>query len=453
MKQSAFTIVTEIEHADGAAALAGLLDEIGDNIVENERLDFAGLTDLHFASFSVVAAETDTPYLVFEGNVDGPPEAFLRQLVRVAPRAVDAIYCYASGYPTAGSRTPDAVVGYLVANDIGVNTFYIARPGWSVEELRREQLLHDRIEAMLDGLDPASPAGASPEALHEWIGQRVREDPDLTWAATPPSAPFLVRHGAKVVTVVGGASVLALLGIIRVGAGPPGARRSMARTALLSIVGGVLGALVQLNVAEAEDNRRDRARNPDWLTAYERWTGAIGRIQAREDVQVQNHMISVTQIKPGAFRLGLLRTVLFVIDAVARLVANRGQLGGIGSIHFARWVITDDRRHLIFLSNYDGSWESYLGDFIDRASLGLTAVWSNTDNAVGFPRTRLLVTEGARDEVRFKYFARFSMVPTNTWYSAYPSLTVDNILNNIEIRKGLFATLDRDGARAWLRRL
>ena len=80
-------------------------------------------------------------------------------------------------------------------------------------------------------------------------------------------------------------------------------------------------------------------------------------------------------------------------------------------------------------------------------------MWSNTDNAVGFPRTRFLVTEGARDEVRFKYFARFSMVPTNTWYSAYPSLTVDNILNNIEIRKGLFATLDRDGARAWLRRL
>ncbi len=450
MKQAAFTIVTAV---DGAADLTALLDQIGDSIAENELLRFADLSDLHFASLSVVATGTDTPYLVFEGNVDGTRDAFLDQLVSVAPEAIDNIYVHAVDYPPEGSRTRDAVVAYLVAHDIGFNTFYVARPGWSVEELRREQLLHDRIEALLEGLDPASAACATPEGLHQWIGQQVRADPDLTWAATPASVPFLVQHGTKVLAGAGGAAALALLGVVRVGAGRPGGRRLAARAGLAALVGGVLGAFVKLNLAEAEDDRRDRDRDPDWLTAYELWTGAIGRIQAREDVQVQNHMISVTQIKPGRFRHGLLRLVLFVINAAARVVANRGVLGGIGSIHFARWVITRDGQHLIFLSNYDGSWESYLGDFIDRASQGLTAVWSNTDNAVGFPRTRFLITEGARDEVRFKYFARLSMVPTNTWYSAYPSLTVVNILNNIEIHNGLFATLDRDGAQAWLRRL
>ena len=33
---------------------------------------------------------------------------------------------------------------------------------------------------------------------------------------------------------------------------------------------------------------------------------------------------------------------------------------------------------LLFLSNYGGSWESYLEDFITKAHTGLTGVWSNT---------------------------------------------------------------------------
>jgi hypothetical protein len=122
-------------------------------------------------------------------------------------------------------------------------------------------------------------------------------------------------------------------------------------------------------------------------------------------------------------------------------------------IHFARWVITPDGRHLIFLSNFDGSWESYLNDFIDLAASGLTAVWTHTDNAVGFPRTRWLVREGARDEARFKAYARFSMVPTNVWYSAYPDISVANIDNNMRIRADLVAPLDRSATEAWLRRL
>ena len=111
----------------------------------------------------------------------------------------------------------------------------------------------------------------------------------------------------------------------------------------------------------------------------------------------------------------------------------QGQLGGIPTIHFARWVILDDR-NVVFLSNYDGSWSSYLGDFVDRASLGLTAIWGNTK---GFPRPRLLMFGGARDEQRFKSFARRAQVPSLAWYRAYPELSIPNIANNEVLRRGI----------------
>ena len=102
------------------------------------------------------------------------------------------------------------------------------------------------------------------------------------------------------------------------------------------------------------------------------------------------------------------------------------------------------------LSNFDGSWENYLDDFIDRASAGLTAVWSNT---VDFPRTRWLILGGARDGPRFKAAARDRQSYSNVWYSAYPELTVQQIDRNSAIREGLFGRATEATESAWLRNL
>ena len=103
----------------------------------------------------------------------------------------------------------------------------------------------------------------------------------------------------------------------------------------------------------------------------------------------------------------------------------------------------------MFLSNFDGSWESYLGDFIDKAARGLTAVWSHT---VNFPRTRLLVFQGAGDGPRFRQWARANQCRTEVWYSAYPELTMPAIDNNSAIREGLSRTLDAEETQRWLTR-
>lgn len=103
-----------------------------------------------------------------------------------------------------------------------------------------------------------------------------------------------------------------------------------------------------------------------------------------------------------------------------------------------------------FFSNFDGSWESYLGDFVDKAATGLTAVWSNTKD---FPRSRNLVQKGARDEQRFKEWARELQIPTQVWYSAYKSLSVQNINNNALIYAGLHKKMTEEEAQIWLDRI
>jgi hypothetical protein len=162
---------------------------------------------------------------------------------------------------------------------------------------------------------------------------------------------------------------------------------------------------------------------------------------------VQNHFASAEPVKPGLFRMVLLKAVLKLIHFLAAVTLNKGSLSGIASIHFARWAVIDGGRRLLYLSNYDGSWENYLDDFIDRASTGLTAIWSNT---IGFPRTYFLTFGGATDELLFKTIVRRSQVPSLAWYSAYPDLSVQNIRANAAIREGLFAPMDAKAEQAWL---
>ncbi len=147
----------------------------------------------------------------------------------------------------------------------------------------------------------------------------------------------------------------------------------------------------------------------------------------RDTFATQNHLISITDIKPGRLRNITLRVILWVIGLAHKLVQNKGSLGGLTTIHFARWVIIDKGRRLLFLSNYDGDWGQYLSDFIDGPVVGLTAIWSNTQ---GFPRTKWLTQYGANDEQRFKAYARNSQLPSIHWYTRYPDLSVKNVQDN-----------------------
>jgi hypothetical protein len=169
-----------------------------------------------------------------------------------------------------------------------------------------------------------------------------------------------------------------------------------------------------------------------------------------EDLAPQNPFTAVGFLKPGLFRRLTIRGILVALDFAARHLFNHGNLAGVKTIHSARWVVLNEWRRVIFASNYDGSRESYMDDFVDKIAWGLNVSFGS---GYGFPNTRWLIFDGAKDEQAFKDFLRRHLVPTRVWHSAYARLTNSNIENNARIRAGLQGEAEPDDARRWVQAL
>ncbi len=159
----------------------------------------------------------------------------------------------------------------------------------------------------------------------------------------------------------------------------------------------------------------------------------LRQLEAIEDHEVSNQYSAIGAVKPGRFRSAVLGVLLVAVDYACRHVFTRGHLARVQTIHFARWVFLDGRSRVMFASNYDGSHQGYMDDFINKVAWGLNLVFSN---GVGWPRTRWLILGGARHEQRFKRYQRRHQVPTQVWYKAYPGLTLTDLRRNQRIRAG-----------------
>ena len=198
-----------------------------------------------------------------------------------------------------------------------------------------------------------------------------------------------------------------------------------------------------------------------------------GEIWAREEHRThlnQNHFASMTLVKSFP-RMLYLRLALWLVNFLARYVDNKGKLGGIPTIFSARWVLLDKGHRLIFLTNYVGAWDSYLGEFSDlNAYIGVNAIWTNTyvplsasdrdklqaekhHRGVSFPSSSLLLFKGAALEQPFKAYVRQSQLETLCWYGAYPNLSVPNMNDNSRIRRDLFRDLSTPERAALLQRI
>jgi hypothetical protein len=174
----------------------------------------------------------------------------------------------------------------------------------------------------------------------------------------------------------------------------------------------------------------------------------------------QNHLASLTLVKPGFIHGIALRGTLLLINLLSRFWFNVGTLGDIPTILSARWILIDGGRRLLFLDNYGGAWNSYLNEFIDMAAVkGLNAIWTNTyvEGPAGarcsFPETRFYFWIGAQAEQPFKAYVRESQVETIMWYSAYHKLSVVNINTSTAIRQSLSERLAPSGIDAVVQNL
>ena len=102
----------------------------------------------------------------------------------------------------------------------------------------------------------------------------------------------------------------------------------------------------------------------------------IKQLSTQEDWYVTNQFNVFGYVKPGLIRLLTFKFILLLTNYIARHIYNHGFLTRIKTIHFARWVFLDDNQRVYFASNYDGSHESYMDDFINKVGWGLNLAFS-----------------------------------------------------------------------------
>jgi hypothetical protein len=419
--QIALTVIAKIRSGK-TDDLKKLLGTIRDNRNKPNLIPFEKFDNVHFARLFVIDETKDLrgkivpPSLAFLTNVDAPLDKHLQELATIAPEGIDRIYSHCEGYPEPTVRTPANRMAYLRERMVPSKPFYVNTSGRTVQQIRQEDRLRKAIAAFLDSRDWS---GWDVMEVRQAIQKFVLAQPELSWAKSSPEPPELSWRLRETLHNIG-VSLLILLFLPLV--------------LLLLPVG-----LLLLRIREAKEIPDTSKAEPE----------QIRRLRADEDFGVQNQIIAIGHFKLGWLRWITSRLILEIADYAVRHIYTRGSLSGLNTIHFARWVIIDDGRRLFFTSNYDGSLESYMNDFIDKAFWGLNAIFSNGE---GFPRTRWLFFGGIQDEQAYKRFLPTRQIPTQVWYSAYEHLSTTNIQNNAAIRAGLFETLSRSETEEWLRR-
>jgi hypothetical protein len=428
MTQTILTFITKVkpEHVND---LRKLLDQIGKQPEANALMPFRSLKRVHFASFVLHQSSAYGAYLIFENNFDGVLDDYLTDLCSQAANGLHQIYSCCQDYSTAASNQT-GILNYLRAHAVRPNAYHIGNTGRDAARILQEKALRTALEQECDRLIQNGQATSEP-AVFASLQNFVRSDPQWSWVpGVGPRETFAQKLSAWFKLIAVAVLLLAVL-------------LAWLKIALLGIVWiPIIAWVLMLRYKERTDAVQADSADSDNL---QKLMDAENRTAS-----VQNHMCSITIVKPGWLRRTTLRAVLWAVNLQARALATHGTLSGIPSIHFAHWSMIDKGRRLLFLSNFDGSWENYLDDFIDKASAGLTGVWSNTLN---FPRTYFLIFGGATDGPRFKAVARDSQIVTNVWYSAYWDLTVQGVDNNSSIREDLLKPLDATAASAFLRRM
>jgi len=386
---------------------------------QNDLVPFGRFDNIHVARFVILDDQTlddrraypearfpeEKICLAFIADCDGSSAALLQRLAVEAGDGLRLIFRHCEEM----DDTTD-LLAWMQRRDIAPTTYYVNWVGRTVRQVHEEAQLHASLQAVLPRLMETSPTQ---------VHRALRE--------------ALLASGLKLTPIAG----KNFLDILRLICGLLSLPLILLILSPLLILG-ALPFLVILRQKEISDPiitpRVDAARIRD--------------MSAREEHDVTNPFSAIGSLKPGAFRRYLTRAILYTVNWSTAYIYTQGRLARVGTIHFARWVLIDDDRRVVFASNYDGSLESYMDDFINKVAFGLNLVFSN---GIGYPATDFLISGGASREHEFKNFLRRHQVPTDVWYKAYPGLTTRDLARNARIRAGFERDyLGEDDARRWL---
>lgn len=459
------------KNADGNALIAALEGMQGD--YTNATPLKVALTNsgiVHFASLNPVNLDddsdvTDPPtHLMVELNMDGTLKSALSQLRDVSGDAFDGLlpFLKGGGYISFLELVRRNVLEFrtLPWGTIGVN--FGGTTDMSVRQIEQEKRLYEFVEEKLLKGDAYGKTGLDKTAAIETIRAEIMADPDDEFAQLmfrpADRFPAFSRHKDKTFndfwvsylsqkTFVGIAlaflAAVLIIPIVVAAKVQPWLYFDTYVTVwmfpILLVALITIGFVFVLRRHEHKEIPNDHFAEHDYIAA----------LQKMEDLPQysQSHITSVSSMKPGLFRRITTALAFHLIGQMPVHWFRPGFITDFATIHYARWVKPKGCNKLIFQSNYDGSWESYLEDFITKVHRGQTAAWNNCK---GFPKTNWYSFDGASDGDHFKRWVRRQQIVTRFWYSRFPDMTTGMIRTNALVRDGLARACSFDEHRAWV---
>jgi len=347
--------------------------------------------------------------LIFLADCDGSGDELMARIAQEAGSGLREIFTHCDDFDARAD-----LLAWMRAHQTPPAAVYVNWVGRTVRQVREEAALREALHTELHERSTGIPSGDARRLHQQLRAAMTTHGPKLT-----PVEPKTLAQWIKLILLVLGLIVLAIVLFIPVIVIAP-------------------FFLIVLRYREKTDPVI-HARADAALTR---------RIAVGEDRDVTNPFSAIGSLKPGWFRLAITIVALWLVHLSGIIIYNRGRLARVSTIHFARWVLLDGNRRVFFASNYDGSLESYMDDFINKVAFGLNLVFSN---GIAYPHTDFLVHRGAWREQEFKHFLHRRQVKTDVWYKAYTGLTNADLARNARIRQGLEQpNMSEADARRWL---
>ena len=383
MEQQALTVIAPIKPGEVEALKHTLNQKSGRAIDGPANTFFHQSPSTHFARLVILDAPDQAvdPHLLFTSNYDGDFNAYMQELVETVGSDLAEVWQKCEGY-SAGTALDNArFTEFIQKHSLKSQAFYIAYRGESVQSVLSAIEIRKKLDEILDYPEAA---GKLTE-IYKFLPERLKS---IANSSSVPQTKIYQNNS----TQAGSSWILDWLERI-------------------------------IGIQPRDNDPSDRLKFSDDQKARN------GESKLVEDEIVQNQMITLIAIKPDLKSQLLLRLILWLANR--RAEQSKGNLSGITTIHFARWAIVGkgilsqgDHAYLLFESNYDGSWDSYIDDFVQFASTRMNLIWGNCLE---------YSSRGCRDAAWFKQHIRKHQFPAQVFYSAYPDLTVKNILTDLEI--------------------
>jgi uncharacterized membrane protein YphA (DoxX/SURF4 family) len=395
-------------------ALIQVLKEISEKPFHNEYIYFGQDRLTHFARWFIIENDDIQPLLVWGCTYNGDLENYIDDVAGLSP-GLDKIWGKCEGYMKA-----NGFFWFVRQHRHRSPYTFIAFRDESAETIRAKIAIRERLEQFLDLAcvgDYMKDPGVTP--FLEDLSRVAYKSPLLVRAARwvaglLPSFWFYLQNNVLAPLINQVAEVY-----VRLVMPPP--PYVVLNTAGLN-PGQTMTPVQYLQHVEILE------RNEQELAAG---YGEVGF--------EQNQVTVVAAIRNKLEVLWALFSGLFIARSYPP-----GELTGTHTIHSLHWAILGPLEYTVIMSNYDGSWTNYLGDFRDQMRWGLDGLLVGFG---GYP------PGGMSTVYAWEQWFQSARVPCQLFFSGYPEESVQQLLRDRAISKALGKDFDLEAVKQWLRQL